>query len=303
MFKVQKKKKTRTCALEHHFKVTKSSLLDCFGHLWQLVRWPLYGWYSGLTRWVLGTGSSLTPMYVRMFIWHHLGGQFSQNHKMKKKALQKSYSHFAIQSEDMIFKEMWHAIVISPAKMPPPFQMPRIPGVFPWVVVATPYVWQQQPPSRDTSGTQAAWKASLAVGKWSTSRFQRWRQETHRETNPAIRWLKALNTEPKKNMTYTHCPLFFWWGGKGATEKKKGTNQTQNRTAFCHHHPVDMDSVFSPTSPNVPPAFCECVASQGELGGFSCKTTDIMRPSKNDNFLGLEAWSSTSPTRNHAITA
>lgn len=125
MFKVQKKKKTRTCALEHHFKVTKSSLLDCFGHLWQLVRWPLYGWYSGLTRWVLGTGSSLTPMYVRMFIWHHLGGQFSQNHKMKKKALQKSYSHFAIQSEDMIFKEMWHAIVISPAKMPPPLSKCR----------------------------------------------------------------------------------------------------------------------------------------------------------------------------------
>ena len=130
-----------------------------------------------------------------------------------------------------------------------------------------------------------------------------WRPETHRETNPAIRWLKACLKHRTQNMTYTHCP-FFWWGGKGATEKRNGRNQTQNRTAFCHHPPVDMDSVFSPTSPNVPPAFCECVTSQGELGGFSCKTTDIMRPSKKWwFFVGLEAWSSTNPTRNHAITA
>lgn len=241
-------------------------------------------------------------MYVCLFgiTWED---NFRKTTRWKKRPY-KSHTHISPFNQKIWFLKRCDMLLsFHQLKCPPPFQMPRIPGVFPWVVVATPYVWQQQPPSRDTSGTQAAWKASLAVGKWSTSRFQRWRQETHRETNPAIRWLKALNTEPKKNMTYTHCPLFFWWGGKGATEKKKGTNQTQNRTAFCHHHPVDMDSVFSPTSPNVPPAFCECVASQGELGGFSCKTTDIMRPSKNDNFLGLEAWSSTSPTRNHAITA
>ena len=33
-------------------------------------------------------------MYVRMFIWHHLGGQFSQNHKMKTKAY-KSHTHIS----------------------------------------------------------------------------------------------------------------------------------------------------------------------------------------------------------------
>lgn len=297
------KKKTRTCALEHHFKVTKSSLLDCFGHLWQLVRWPLYGWYSGLTRWVLGTGSSLTPMYVRMFIWHHLGGQFSQNHKMKKKALQKSYSHFAIQSEDMIFKEMWHAIVISPAKMPPPFPNAADPWSFSMgcccnslrMTTATPLPWHFGNPG-SLEGFIGCWKVVYLTFPTVAARNAPGNQSGY----TLVESLK--HGTQKKHDIYTLSP-FFLVGREGGHRKKKGTNQTQNRTAFCHHHPVDMDSVFSPTSPNVPPAFCECVASQGELGGFSCKTTDIMRPSKNDNFLGLEAWSSTSPTRNHAITA
>lgn len=199
--------------------VTSGSLL---GDLYtgDIRVWPAGCWVQGQV-WPL-------CMYVCLFgiTWED---NFRKTTRWKKRPY-KSHTHISPFNQKIWFLKRCDMLLsFHQLKCPPPFQMPRIPGVFPWVVVATPYVWQQQPPSRDTSGTQAAWKASLAVGKWSTSRFQRWRQETHRETNPAIRWLKALNTEPKKNMTYTHCPLFFWWGGKGATEKKKG--QTKHKIA------------------------------------------------------------------------
>ncbi len=65
----QKNNKQPNGALEHHFKVAKSSLLDSFGHLWQLC-WIERLFLAGC--WLYG----VKELYIYMlFAWHHLGGQ------------------------------------------------------------------------------------------------------------------------------------------------------------------------------------------------------------------------------------
>ena len=282
------KKRMESRALEHHFKVAKSSLLDSFGHLEHqlgmvtfLRVWPAGCWVQGQV-WPL-------CIYVYTYVslaW--LGRTIFAKQQDEKKTPTKVILTFRHSIRRYVF--FWDNVSMllsfHQLKLRPPLSKCRGSLLFLMGCCCNSLrMTTATPPGDRFLGNPGSLEGFIGCWKVVYLTFQRGGQK---RTGKPIRlyagWKPALNTEPKKKHDIYTLSL-FWWGGKGATEKRNGTNQTQNRTAFCHHPPVDMDSVLSPTSPNVPPAFCECVTSQGELGGFSCKTTDIMRPSKNDDFL------------------
>lgn len=204
--------------------VTSGSLL---GDLYtgDIRVWPAGCWVQGQV-WPL-------CMYVCLFgiTWED---NFRKTTRWKKKALQKSYSHFAIQSEDMIFKEMWHAIVISPAKMPPPFPNAADPWSFSMgcccnslrMTTATPLPWHFGNPG-SLEGFIGCWKVVyLTVSNGGG------KKRTGKPIRLYAGWKPFTNTEARKNMTYNdiHIVPFFLWGGKGATEKKK-KEQTKHKIA------------------------------------------------------------------------
>ena len=95
----------------HSSTTSKSRKVPCWTAL--VTSNTSWGWspFSGFDPLGVGYRVKFDPYvytYTRMFLWHHLGGQFFAKQQDEKKHLQRSYSHFAIQSEDMFLLEtMW----------------------------------------------------------------------------------------------------------------------------------------------------------------------------------------------------
>lgn len=188
---------------------------------WVTFLWVIFGFDP------LGVGYRVKrPLWPYTYVCKEITWEdnFRKTTRWKKRPY-KSHTHISPFNQKIwLFQEMWHVIVISPAKMPPPFQMPRIPGVFPWVVAtvrvttATPLPWPHLGNPGSLEGFIGCWKVVYLTFPTVAARNAPGNQSGY----PLVESLLQTR-QPQKTMTYRliYTLSLFFVGREGGHRKKK----------------------------------------------------------------------------------